>query len=369
MPASKPLNIQPKRILVITQRYLGDTLLITPLLSSLKQAYPDASLDVLVPRANLGILEGNPDIQQSWCFPAKGDFLGFCQLCWSLLRRYDLAISLQASDRTTLYAILAGKLSMGFIEHLAGKAWWKSLLLSRSLIYAETPTHTVLENLRFCELLAIQPIYRLTAPRTELTLPSLPSRPYAVLHIMPQWRFKQWHRQGWQQVIEFLNQQHYQIVLTSSPQRAELALVAELAAHYPYLINLGGQLSLAQLAELITKADLFIGPDTGITHLAAATNCLTIAIFGPTDPKLWAPWPSDYASNTPPFRSQGTQRVNNVLLVQGESDQNCLPCQGEGCDRHRQSHSACLDELSANNLIGIIAASLPNPNQSDPGLQ
>ena len=363
MPVSKPLNIQPKRILVITQRYLGDTLLITPLLSSLKQAYPEASLDVLIPQANLGILEGNPDIQQFWCFPAKGDFFGFCKLCWSLLRRYDLAISLQASDRTTLYAILAGKLSMGFIEHLPGKAWWKSLLLSRSLIYAETPTHTVLENLRFCELLAIQPIYQLTAPYTEQKLPSSPASPYVVLHIMPQWRFKQWHRQGWQELIEFLHQQQYEIVLTSSSQSAELNVLAELVAQYPYLINLGGQLSLAELAQLIAKADLFIGPDTGITHLAAATNSFTIAIFGPTDPKLWAPWPSGYACKTPPFNSQGTQRVNNVLLVQGESAQNCVPCQGEGCDRHRQSHSACLDQLSANSIISLIAASLPSANK------
>ena len=41
MSAFQVTNIQPKRVLVITQRYLGDTLLITPLLSSLKKAYPD----------------------------------------------------------------------------------------------------------------------------------------------------------------------------------------------------------------------------------------------------------------------------------------------------------------------------------------
>ena len=56
MSGYQPINIQPKRILVITLRYLGDTLLLTPLLASLKQAYPQAEIDVLLPQANLGVL-------------------------------------------------------------------------------------------------------------------------------------------------------------------------------------------------------------------------------------------------------------------------------------------------------------------------
>ena len=75
MSASKATNIQPKRILVITQRYLGDTLLITPLLGSLKKAYPDAEIDVLLPASNTGVLEGNPDVNQCITFPTKPSIL------------------------------------------------------------------------------------------------------------------------------------------------------------------------------------------------------------------------------------------------------------------------------------------------------
>ena len=67
--------LQPTRILVITQRYLGDTLLITPLLSSLKAAYPNVEIDVLLPSSNLGILAGNPDIHQCMIFPVKKGFI------------------------------------------------------------------------------------------------------------------------------------------------------------------------------------------------------------------------------------------------------------------------------------------------------
>ena len=43
------------------------------------------------------------------------------------------------------------------------------------------------------------------------------------------------------------------------------------------------------LAQELAAADLFIGHDTGVTHLAAALTVPTIALFGPTDPMIWSP--------------------------------------------------------------------------------
>ena len=47
--------------------------------------------------------------------------------------------------------------------------------------------------------------------------------------------------------------------------------------------------SLTDLARRMAAARAYIGNDSGITHLAAAVGCPTIAIFGPTDPAVWAP--------------------------------------------------------------------------------
>ncbi len=47
--------------------------------------------------------------------------------------------------------------------------------------------------------------------------------------------------------------------------------------------------NLWDLAQWLAGARLFIGNDSGITHLAAATGMPVIAIFGPTDPAIWAP--------------------------------------------------------------------------------
>lgn len=356
MSAFKAINIQPKRVLVITQRYLGDTLLITPLLSSLKKAYPHAEIDVLLPTSNIGVLEGNPDVNQCITFPTKPGILSFLRLLLRLFQSYDLAISVQTSDRTTLCAIVAGRIKLGFVDEAHRKSWWKKKLLSQSLVFSNNYSHAVLENLRFCDLLNIPRHYKLTPPNTSSIDENLPenTNPYAVLHIMPQWQYKQWHIQGWRKLIEFLNKKNYQIVLTGSNHPHEIQILNQLQHEYPDLINTAGILKLASLTKLISNASFFIGPDTGITHLAAATGIPTIALFGPTDPQKWAPWPNEYSDFNSPFSSKGSQQKGNVYLIQGNNNLNCIPCQGEGCERHRNSYSQCLDQLDATEVIELI---------------
>jgi ADP-heptose:LPS heptosyltransferase len=46
---------------------------------------------------------------------------------------------------------------------------------------------------------------------------------------------------------------------------------------------------LSELAALLAGASLYIGNDTGITQLSAATGANTLALFGPTNPKVWSP--------------------------------------------------------------------------------
>ncbi|MCQ8128208.1 glycosyltransferase family 9 protein [Methylomonas rivi] len=363
MPAADLTNIQPKRILVITLRFLGDTLLTTPLIASLKQAYPAADIDVLLPASNTAMLAGNPDIKQLIAVPKKISAPAFGKLLFKLFRHYDLAISTQAGDRPVLCAIMAGKISLGFVPDDPGKAWWKKRLLSHWLVFGKDYGHAVLENLRFCKMLGIAPCYRLTPPRTKQPTYASPPRPYAVLHIMPQWRYKQWHTEGWLQLMAFLNQAGLGIVLTGSGESGELHYLRHLEQQLPAkATNLAGKLSLAELTDLISNAVLFVGPDTGITHLAAATGTMTYALFGPTDPKKWAPWPLNYASDTAPFSSLGTQQVGNVYLIQGQTEQGCMPCQLEGCERHRNSHSACLDRLSASRVIHILSKTVLTPS-------
>jgi heptosyltransferase-3 len=117
-------------------------------------------------------------------------------------------------------------------------------------------------------------------------------------------------------------------------------------------VNMAGKLSLAESAFLISRAKYFVGPDTALTHMAAALGTPTVALFGPSNPVKWGPWPKGYMEDRNPYRMKGTQRVNNVVLLQGEGD--CVPCMQEGCERHNNSLSACLQNLPAAKAIDAL---------------
>ena len=121
----------------------------------------------------------------------------------------------------------------------------------------------------------------------------------------------------------------------------------------PEVRRLDGRLRWPEIAALLRAARLYVGPDTSVTHLAAASGCPTVALFGPTDPRLWGPWP---ARGLPtPWAASGTiQRRHNVWLVQNPLP--CLPCQHEGCDSRLDSRAQCLDELSPRQVLAAADA-------------
>jgi len=63
----------------------------------------------------------------------------------------------------------------------------------------------------------------------------------------------------------------------------------ELMGRLPGSRTLPEGLSLVELSRYLRKVRTFIGNDSGITHLAAYMGCPTIALFGPTDPRVWGP--------------------------------------------------------------------------------
>ena len=121
------------------------------------------------------------------------------------------------------------------------------------------------------------------------------------------------------------------------------------------VVRLDGKLDWAELSALIAGARVYVGPDTAITHLAAAAGTPTIALYGPTDPRLWGPWPRGGLERS--WAAAGTiQQRGNVWLVQNPLP--CLPCQLEGCERRLDSHSQCLDELAVGQVIAAVDQAL-----------
>ncbi|MGB9364890.1 MAG: glycosyltransferase family 9 protein [Xanthobacteraceae bacterium] len=345
---------QKPRILVVALRRLGDVLLTTPLIRSLKRARPEAAIDVLVFRGTEGILEGNPDIGAVVTLPerASGESLALLRKLW---RAYDLAISTQSGDRPTLFAWAAGRRSVGFVDTQGMMARVKWLALDFPVVVAGG-LHRVNDVLRLAEAIGISPLPEVVAPRGLPRSGIAPDRPYAVIHAAPMFRYKRWTVDGWQVLAAGLDARGVTVVATGGPD--DRGYLDDVWSGQPGVRRID-VLTWPELAALIAGARVYVGPDTSVTHLAAATGTATIALFGPTDPRLWAPWPSQGLERS--WDAAGTiQNRGNVWLIQNPAScpWSILPCQQEGCERHLNSHSRCLDELPVSQVLAAVDAAL-----------
>ncbi len=339
------------RILVIILRRLGDVLLATPLIRSLRRAWPEATIDALVFADTAGILQDNPDLNGIVTMPPRPTAWQSLALAGRLWKRYDLAISTQLGDRPSFFAYVAGSVSAGpfdnkFNGHL------KRLVYQRSTSRI-AGVHRVEEILRLADALGIARVPEVVTPRPR-GADGLPAGGYAVIHAAPKFRYKQWTVNGWRAVADALTNRGLTVVATGGQAENERRYLDEVWNHAA-VMRFDGQLDWRQLTGLLANARVYVGPDTSVTHLASASGCPTVALFGPTDPRLWGPWPVGGLNEM--WAATGKiQRRGNVWLVQNAFP--CTPCQFEGCERHLESYSACLDELTPQQAIEAVQQAL-----------
>jgi lipopolysaccharide heptosyltransferase III len=343
-----PIALRPDaRILVVALRRLGDVLLTTPLIRSVQRAFPAASIEALVFAGTEGILSGNPDLSGVLTIPERASVGQSFALLRRLARRYDLALSTQTGDRPTALAVMAGRQSAGPIDPAGVPAVIKRIALSRSYT-ADRTQHRIVDLLRLADLIGVAAAREIVLPQGDVRSGVLPSQPYAVVHAAPKFIYKRWTIDGWRRLAAALR------------VRGLATVVIGAKADRPYLdtvwgdadvVRLDGELTWPELSALIGGAQIYVGPDTAVTHLAAATGTQTIALYGPTDPRIWGPWPRGGLAR--PWEASGTiQHRDNVWLVQNPLP--CLPCQLEGCERRLDSHSQCLDELTAAHVVTAV---------------
>lgn len=336
---------------MVVCRYLGDVLLATPLAASLQKA--GYEVDWVVAGGTESILEGQSCAANVWTTGAKNPWLEQVSLGIRLMRKYDMAFALPSTDRSMLLALAASSRVHALISADRSQEAWKRRIAS---VWADyTPgSHMVglaceladASNLPVCRDVQIQ----WSASDTDEVFAALPwSRGNAFIHIHPfaRWPYKWWRKAAWKQIIEAALNSGLRVVISGSPAEAETA--RDMVSGYPetHVHVAAGRFNWRQLACLSHHAASYIGLDTANTHLAAAAGANVIALFGPTDPRIWGPWPNGFTGTSPWQTSspQGIQRKGNISLMQGRQD--CVPCQMEGCDRRQDSVSLCLKEMEA----------------------
>ena len=366
-------TLTPKRVLFIATRQIGDVLITTPLISKARTLWPNAEFHFLGYRGKMDMLKGNPDIQE-WIETSDHPGLGeYWRLLRRIFQRYDLAFVTQPSDRAYFYGSIAALRRVGVVgAHPQNRGKdnnnsWKKAISLHTVEVDYFNQHVIVEKLRLLEpfyptpTIANQALFEdgvwVTPPAAEALSPHIAKQlraPYVVIHPGPLTTYKRWPLGHWKVVIEWLSAQGLQVVLSASPAQQDLNLNRDVldllnAESRANVMDTQGQLTLAQAGTLLRNAFFYIGVDTSISHLAAACNTKTIALFGPTPPSNFGPWPNGFAGTAPYHLRARSQTVGNVTILQGPGE--CVPCRKAGCDDHVNSRSECLNFLEPEQVI------------------
>lgn len=363
----------PRSILVVSLRYHGDALLTTPLIRSLRRAFGDAAIDVLLIAGVEGMLEGNPDVREVLTIAEHAGTACNLTLARRLWRRYDLAVIAETGDRPYGFGWSAASRRAGLVPPELRKRWWKRPLLRHAVPFARDQGRFDAYR-RLCRAMAIPFVAEVVAPTAGTTAQAWRDRlgfdpgreAYAVVQLAPRFRYKRWHVDGWRRLMTWLHERGLRIAITGGGVPEEREYVGEVLARCAVpVVDLAGALRFAETADLLRGAALYVGPDTATSHLAAACGTPSVVLFGPTDPRLWGPLPRTGLAE--PYAKVAAWQVRaNVTLLQ-ECTLPCVPCQQEGCDRHPQSGSACLDGIDAGRVIDAVREALAPAAAGAPG--
>lgn len=337
MLANVPPSGEGLNILLVLTRYLGDTLLMTGVIRSLRHAYPTAHICALVANKGKFALQGNTDLDELLVISDKFSMKELLTLLPKHFRRYDWVINDKPSGKCETFAFLFGKL--GRKKHWQARVidqkragTWRSKppFCHHSVMDDDDTEHRIVRGSRLLQSLGNQQQIGVWAPTEEL--PFTLSKPYWVLHIPASNDLKQWPIESWAQLIRWLVEHQFAVALTGSPAQRDKQLVSsvmQLLGKADNIEDLSGQLSIAQMATLIEKSAGYIGPDGGTTHLASAFNVPIIAIFNKHNAAMWAPWPyqlSVEAYMSTPFNNElSSQTLRNVTVLQPDKASHLVP--------------------------------------------
>jgi lipopolysaccharide heptosyltransferase II len=310
---------QPAKIVLIKPCCIGDVIMTTPLLEVLHQNYPDSTITYVTGSWSKSIAEHNPAVDAiidcgTVGIPGRYRFKAYLQLAQQMrLHRFDLALVLDRSPMLTLLPWLAGiprrvgpdSLGRGFsltdrvpvsaspteLQHQAEIY----LDLARALRLRIDHPHMLFTPTQ-AEQQAAQALIAETIGDQASTKKLVAVFPGGGSNPGMQLTAKRWPLDHYRELVEQLvTVANVCVLLIGGSDDAELnaRLIEGLSNGRADVFNLAGKTSFGESAALIQACTLFIGNDSSPMHLAAAVGTPVIAIFGPTSPQEYGPYPLD----------------------------------------------------------------------------
>ncbi len=310
-----------KKVLLIRLRRIGDIVMTTPAVSALRKGLPSARISYVVEKPYRELIQGNPHIDCAIVLPRPMGIKNF----WNTVRkirkeRYDAVIDFHGGPTASLLTLFSGA-----GRKIGYKIKYKSFVYDTKLPRSgETRhLHSVENHINLAKALGIEVAdsYPLLLPEPSesekkkvhkfLSALNREGSKVVVLHIGAGNEYREWGVSNWKKLVSLLIKKQKTIIVLIGSSEDEGTAGEILDKHPAFVFSLAGKLNLRELKELIARASLYVGPDSGPMHIAASTSTPIVAYFGPNLSAYNAPW-----------------RTKAVVI---EKDLDCRPCDQRHC--------------------------------------
>ena len=316
-------------ILIIHTAFIGDIVLSTALVSKVKEKYPDSNIYYLTTPLGKEILKNNPKIKEVIVYDKRGKDKGFGAFI-SFVRRIrklkiDVCLTPHRYLRSSILSILSGaKIRVGYdIANL-------SFVFNKKIKYDKTK-HEVEKLLSFIDddnkrfELEMYPSEK-DKIKIDTLLKNLSENKKIIL-IAPgsKWFTKKWPEEYFKILIQnLIKRDDLLIIITGGKEEKEIELNLD-----SKVLDLRGEITLLELAELTKRASLVVSNDSAPIHITSAfPNTRIIGIFGPTVKEFgFFPW----SKNSKVFEINGLY---------------CRPCAIHGGNSCPEKHFRCMKEIT-----------------------
>ncbi len=283
-----------RRILVIRPGGLGDMIVLLPVISELRKSLPNAGIDIICETRNSEVLD-LCDFKVKQITYDTGPLAALRQL---KATRYDLAIDTEQFHNFS--AVLS--YWSGANRRIGFKVNPRRNALYTDLVGYDQDGCEIEQFSRLLQPLGIKP--------SQLTLsgqlaampcnmhPTLNEKiakctggsDFALLHVGGSTRSKQWPQRSFSKLADRIAAELDMAPVFIGDKRdfPAASAIQRLCSPDTTSCNLCGVMSFSDAASLIKNGKLFVGPDSGLAHAAAALDVPSVILFGPSDENKWA---------------------------------------------------------------------------------
>ena len=322
--------VEPCKIILVSNTALGDTILSTPAIKSIRLRFPDANIILLVHQNLFSFFQEFEYVDQVMAFSSS--LPGLTRQALSFRRKeFDTVFFLHSNGPQDLFfAMVSGANNILKAINFPGAISKEFQKIMINTVDSNTSKHIIehrLDLVRFFNPSILDK--SLSIPSKDNVNANInPSPNIIALQLSAADIYKVWPLSNFLdlmvQVVESLNS-NCSIILLGINSEVDLSNKFEENFKYPNLIqNFCGKTSLKELQSILHSASLLITNDTGTLHLAVAVKTPTISLFAPTDPNVFGPYQDfnrhkvvkydgSYINNNP--KKQRTQEAMSFISI------------------------------------------------------